>query len=475
MDKTQDIIKDQWNRVCSRIQQADANRFAVRWLSKIVPGQMEGNQVSLLVPSPCIHELVKQNYADRILSLWREENADIDGLDLKLAQQPSQRELPLDTPAVLKPIEPIRSFEMPADLDMSHSVLNPNYTFDTFIVGPSNQFACAAAHKIAEDDSVAFNPLYFHSASGLGKTHLMHAIAWRIKERHPDQTVLYLSSEQFCLHFIKALRSKFEGTARFRDIFRSVDVLMIDDIQFICGKGATQEEFFNTFNYLISHGKKIVLSADSAPQELRSVAEKLKNRAEVSGVADRLKTRIAQGLVVNIAPPDYELRLGILQEKAKNLSIPVPSDVLDFLARNITSNVRELEGALKRIVAHADLLGGEINIATTRTVLKDLLQITEKVVGMSEIQYAVCGHYQIGLTDLKSTRRERRIARPRQLAMYLAKTLTPLSLPDIGRAFGRDHTTVVHAVKTIEDLMIRDRELASDVDLLSRRLKGEPV
>jgi len=479
MEFSQDVIKDQWKRVCSRIQQSESSRFAVRWLSKIVPDKMTNGEVCLLVPSPCIHELVKQNYADQILSLWREENAEISGLDLKLSQN-AVAELPLNTPAVLKPVakRPLINIEAEPDEDLPRSILNPKYTFDTFIIGSANQFAAAAARKIAEDDSVAFNPLYIHGGSGLGKTHLMQAVAWRIKERCPDKNVLYLSSEQFFLYFMKALResrtNRF-GTAEFRDIFRSVDVLMIDDIQFLCGKDRTQEEFFNTFNYLISRGKKVILSADSSPQDLRAVEERLKSKSDILGVADRLKTRLAQGLIVDVLPPDYELRLGILESKAKDLSMPVPADVLDFLAKNITSNVRELEGALKRIVAHAELIGDPINISTTRAVLKDLLKISDKPISMTEIQYAVCGHYQIGLTDLKSTRRERKIARPRQLAMYLAKVLTPLSLPDIGKAFGRDHTTVMHAVRTMEDLICRDKNLAQDADILTRRLKGEPV
>ena len=480
MELSEDMIKDQWKRVCSRIQQAESSRFAVRWLSKIVPEKMTDGEVCLLVPSPCIHELVKQNYADQILSLWREENADICGLDLKLSQN-AVAELPLNTPAVLKPVSKMKpiKIETESDEDLPRSILNPKYTFDTFVIGAANQFACAAARKIAEDDSVAFNPLYIHGGSGLGKTHLMQAVAWRIKERCPDKNVLYLSSEQFFLYFMKALRenrtNRFEGTAKFQDVFRSVDVLMIDDIQFLCGKDRTQEEFFNTFNYLISRGKKVILLADSSPQDLRAVEERLKSKSDILGVADRLKTRLAQGLIVDVLPPDYELRLGILEAKAKDLSIPVPADVLDFLAKNITSNVRELEGALKRIVAHAELIGDPINISTTRAVLKDLLKISDKPISMTEIQYAVCGHYQIGLSDLKSTRRERKIARPRQLAMYLAKVLTPLSLPDIGKAFGRDHTTVMHAVKTMEDLICRDKALAGDADVLTRRLKGEPV
>jgi len=470
-----DVIKSQWDRICSRLQRSQSDRFAVRWLSKIVPDKIEGHQVSLLLPSPCIHELVKRNYADQILSLWQQENAEVSGLNLKLAQQ-QQPELPLASPAMLKPSHAAMVLgKRPVDPEMPQSLLDPTHTFDTFVVGPSNEFAHAAARRIAEDDSVAFNQLYIHGGSGLGKTHLMHAIAWRIKELHPDKTVLYLSSEQFFLQFMKAMRqnNRYEGTARFREIFRSVDVLMIDDVQFICGKDATQDEFFNTFNYLIAHGKKIILSADSAPQDLRYVKDSLKSSAEANGIADRLKTRITQGLVVNILPTSYELRLGILQEKVRAMNTLVPEDILDFLAKNITSNIRELEGALKRIVAHAELLGAPINLETTRAVLKDLLHVTEKEITVKEIQYAVCGHYQIGLTDLKSTRRDRNIARPRQLAMYLAKMLTPRSLPSIGGEFGRDHTTVIHAVKTIENLLSRDAKLAADADMLIRRLKGE--
>lgn len=467
MTMSQDLIKNQWDKVCSRIQKTEGNRFAVRWLSKLIPDKMEGDQVCLLVPSPCIHELVKQNYADRILSLWQEENAEIGGLNLKLAQQ-AQKELPLATPAVLKPARianPIAVMPNTYDgMDIPKSLLNPNCTFDTFVVGPSNQFACAAAKRIAEEAFISFNPLYIHGGVGLGKTHLMHAIAWRIRELHPDKDVLYLSCEQFCNLFIKAMRTdnRFQSTERFRDIFRSVDVLLVDDIQFICGKKATQTEFFHTFNALVDEGKKVILASDSSPLELR-------------GLEERLQTRIVQGLVVDILPTSYELRLAILQEKVKNLTTIVPNDVLDFLAKNITSNIRELEGALKRIVARAELLGGPININTTRSILKDLLHVTEKPITLMEIQYAVCGHFQVGLSDLQSTRRERRIARPRQLAMYLAKVLTPKSLPDIGKAFGRDHTTVMHAVKTIEDLIIRDKQVSLDVDLLTRRLRGESV
>lgn len=284
----------------------------------------------------------------------------------------------------------------------------------------------------------------------------MHAIAWRIKEIYPDKNVLYLSSEQFFQHFIKSLRKN--NTDSFRDLFRSVDVLMIDDVQFIFGKKATQEEFFHTFNQLIARGKKIILSADTNPMDLESVEE-------------RLKTRIAQGLVVQIQPTTYELRLGILQEKMKTVKTKIPNDVLDFLAKNITASVRELEGALKRLIAQAEMLGTAINLETTRQVLRDILQVYERQFSVAEIQQTTAAYYNLKLSDLKSTRRDRKIARPRQLAMYLAKTMTALSLPDIGAQFGRDHTTIIHAVKTIEGLLERDAQLNTDKENILIRLR----
>ncbi len=461
MDYPQDIIKGQWEAICARIQSEQRDRFAVRWLSKIVPDKIENNQIHLLVPSPCIHELVKQNYADQILSLWQEQNADIGSVNLQLTTQKTVAK-PIVTP-IQKPIISTPSATVDdSDTETIPSLLDPTNTFDSFVVGPSNQFACSAARQVAEDESAVFSPLYIQGGVGLGKTHLLHAIAWRLRELHPDKNVLYLSSEQFFHKFIQAMRldktNRFESTAHFRDLFRSVDILLIDDIQFICGKKATQEEFFHTFNALTAQGKKIVLSSNRLPQDLQ-------------GIDERLRTRIAQGLVVSIRPTSYELRLGIVKKKASTLSTFVPEAVLDFLARNVTANIRELEGALKRIVAHAELVGGPINLETTRVVLKDILNIAERTVTIADIQNTVCAHYQLSLVDLKSNRRERRIARPRQLAMYLSKILTPCSMPDIGAQFGRDHTTIMHAVKTIEGLLMIDNQVFEDVTVLTRRLK----
>lgn len=460
MGQLQDSIQGQWATVCAQLREASGDRFADRWLSKIVPDKIENNQVSLCVPSPCIHELVKQNYADQILMLWKTQNPDIGVLNLRLTHaEAAQSPAPLAAPRIerLESAVPAYAPAFSADEDEAlPALLDASHTFETFVVGKSNQFAYAAARKMAEEETLSFNPLYIHGGVGLGKTHLMHAIAWKMKEAFPDKTVLYLSSEQFLHRFIKSLRAN--STERFRELFRSVDVLMIDDIQFIFGKKATQEEFFHTFNALVAQGKKIILSADSSPHDLRSIEE-------------RLKTRIAQGLVVDIHPTCYELRLGILQEKVAQLNAVVPPDVLEFLAKNVTSNVRELEGALKRIVAHAGLVGGRISIETTRVVLKDILSVYDKQASVPEIQRAVGAYYRLPLVDLISSRRERKIARPRQLAMYLSKLLTPLSLPDIAAHFKRDHTTVIHAVRTIEDLLPRDDALRADAERLTTQIR----
>lgn len=456
-----EALTNEWITVCGNLEKELGDRLALRWLKRIVPHSIENNQVCLSVPSPCIHELVKQNYADHILSLWQKENPLVGGLKFRLETNTascSTESVTLSKP--IQTIQPIQQERKEIHLEIDGETvpcfLDATHTFDTFVVGKSNEFAYAAARRVAEDESIAFNPLYIHAPVGLGKTHLMHAVAWRIKELYPDKTVLYLSSEQFFQHFIKALRHN--NTDSFRDLFRTVDILMIDDVQFIFGKKATQEEFFHTFNTLIARGKKIILSADSNPLDLQ-------------GIEDRLKTRIAQGLVVNIQPTSYELRLGILQEKVKSLKIPVPDDVLTFLAQNITASVRELEGALKRVVARAELIGTLINISTTKEVLKDILQVYEKQISVSEIQQKTADYYGLKLSDLNSTRRDRKIARPRQLAMYLSKTLTSLSLPDIGTHFGRDHTTILHAVKTIEGLLKQDTQLVKDKEKIIMLLK----
>lgn len=448
-------IFQQWDIVYGQLEKKLPDRFAMRWIGKLVPDKIEDDQVSLFVPSPCIQELVKQNYAHEILSLWQACNPLVHKIDFKIQKQDKKNPSGTTT----RTEEPIQHYlcgqELSEVQETSCKNLDPACTFKSFVVGKPNEFAYAAAKRVAEDDRVSFNPLYFHSPPGLGKTHLMQAIAWRTQELYPKKNVMYLSSEEFVNQFVKALRTR--STCDFQDMFRAVDVLMVDDIQFICGKKASQEEFFHTFNALIAQGKQIVLSADTSPSDLQ-------------GIEERLKTRLAHGLVVDIHPTSYELRLGILQEKIQTWHVDIPEDVVCFLAEHITANVRELEGALKRLMAHVELMNGVINLETTKLVLKDILGIYEKKVSVEEIQKKVIDFYHIKMVDLKSTRRERRIARPRQIAMYLAKNLTTLSLPEIACKFDRDHTTVLHAVKTLESLIKSDPQIAEEVLKIKRLL-----
>jgi chromosomal replication initiator protein len=318
--------------------------------------------------------------------------------------------------------------------------------------------AHAAAHRVADSNNIPFNPLFFYGGVGIGKTHLMHAIAHSLREKAPEKTVLYLSAEKFMYQFVRAVRA--QDTMSFKEQLRSVDVLMIDDVQFMSGKESTQEEFFHTFNALVDQNKQIIISADKAPSDLQ-------------GLDERLRSRLAWGLVADIQPSSYELRLGILQSKRTLLNARVPDGVLEFLAAKVTSNIRELEGALNRIVAHADVTRLAITIETTQDVLSDLLRSSDRRITIDEIQRKVADHYNLKLTDMASPRRAREVARPRQVAMYLSKQLTPRSLPEIGRKFGgRDHTTVMHAVKKIEELVRADNDFAQEVDLLKRTLVG---
>ena len=461
-----DTLFKQWDTVCGLLQEELGDKIAVRWLTKLIPAKLENNQLHLMAPSPCIQELVKKNYASHILTLWQGQNPSITELKFGLktqsvkpvAPKPAQPTISASSILTPKAVRPAQPQIVDASGEVVSSYLDPSHTFDSFVVGKTNEFAFAAAKRVAEEIDSPFNPLFLHSSVGLGKTHLMHAIAWRVQELHPNKSVLYLSAEQFFHRFIKAMRA--DSTDHFRDLFRSVDVLIIDDVQFILGKKATQEEFFHTFNALIARGKKIILSADSAPHDLQ-------------GIEERLKARICQGLVVDIHPTSYELRIGILEGKVAQQKLNISFDILDYLARKITSNVRELEGALNRLVAHTQLIGSTINLGIVKQLLKDVLRAPEKIIRITDIQQVTADFYNLTVADLKSTRRERRIARPRQLAMYLSKQLTTLSLPDIAMHFGKDHTTILHAVKQIDNLLYQDDALGKDMQKIIARLKGE--
>uniref|UniRef100_UPI001CD63930 chromosomal replication initiator protein DnaA n=1 Tax=Xinfangfangia pollutisoli TaxID=2865960 RepID=UPI001CD63930 len=361
------------------------------------------------------------------------------------------------TAPAARPARPAAEDETPG------APLDQRFTFDSFVVGKPNELAHAAARRVAEGGPVTFNPLFLYGGVGLGKTHLMHAIAHELQQRRPELRVLYLSAEQFMYRFIQALREK--QVMDFKSLFRSVDVLMVDDVQFIAGKDSTQEEFFHTFNALVDQNKQIVISADRAPGEIKDLEE-------------RIKSRLQCGLVVDLHPTDYELRLGILQQKAdfyrsQYKGLAISPLVMEFLAHRITTNVRVLEGALTRLYAFASLVGREITLDLAQECLADILRASDRKLTIEEIQRKVAEHYNVRLSDMIGPKRLRTIARPRQVAMYLAKQLTSRSLPEIGRRFGgRDHTTIMHGVRKIEELKAIDSQLADDLQLLKRLLQG---
>ena len=426
------------------------------WLKPLTLQAYYHGTLEVSVPTRFMRDWIGTHYAARILEMCTEKNTSVKRLEIVVVQNAIASDSGEEDKKVAKANEnkadiKETSFELASPLDQ-------RFTFDSFVVGKPNALAHAAARRVVESASVPFNPLFIYGGVGLGKTHLMHSIAWALGDQCPDKHVMYLSAEKFMYQFVKALRSN-EAMA-FKEFFRSVDVLMIDDIQFIAGKDSTQEEFFHTFNALVDQNKQIIISADKAPSDL-------------VGLDEKLRSRLAWGLVADIQPSTYDLRLGILEAKRDQLQAKVPAPVLEFLALKVTSNIRELEGALNRIVAHADVAGQDITLESTQDVLQDLLRSHDRRITIDEIQRKVAEHYNIRLADMHSARRSRNVARPRQVAMYLAKQLTARSLPEIGRKFGgRDHTTVMHAVRKIEELTTDDPSMAQDVDVIRRALTG---
>jgi chromosomal replication initiator protein len=464
------VNEAEWDRVKTRLKQEFGETAFKSWVKPITPTTIRDGEVELAVPTRFMRDWITTHYSERIRALWSGENPSVRRVSVKVASTPRPTAMPtMPTSAQAangtESHEPVRAVarapgaatQTVAGVELS-APLDARYTFENFVVGKPNEFAYAAAKRVAESDQVSFNPLFLYGGVGLGKTHLMHAIAWEIRQRTPHRKVIYLSAEKFMYSFVRALRN--QDTVSFKEQFRSVDVLMIDDVQFISGKDATQEEFFHTFNALVDQGRQLVLSADKSPSNLEEIG-------------DRLRSRLASGLVADLHPTTFELRLGILDAKAEQLGVPVPQKVKEFLAHKITANVRELEGALTRLVAHAQLVGGQITLETTQDLLQDLLRAHDRRLSMEEIQKRVAEHFKIRISDMSSARRARAVARPRQVAMYLSKQLTSRSLPEIGRAFGgRDHTTVMHAVRKVEELVKLDSAFAEDVELLTRMLES---
>ncbi|WP_044562563.1 chromosomal replication initiator protein DnaA, partial [Azospirillum sp. B4] len=495
-------LDQQWARVSGRLKDEVGETAYRSWLKPLTVEDFIGGQVRIVVPTRFMRDWIRTHYADRIRALWTGENPGVQSVEIVVApprgdagplgntlgaglngaaraaastamDAAALSETGADRLPTYDEVNGAASLngapEAPAlpafiggaslgeERDDVSALLDPRFTFENFVVGKPNELAFAAARRVADASAVTFNPLFLYGGVGLGKTHLMHAIAWHIRKKDPARRVIYLSAEKFMYQFIRALRYK--DTMAFKEQFRSVDVLMIDDVQFISGKDSTQEEFFHTFNALVDQNRQVIISADKSPSDLE-------------GMEERLRSRLGWGLVADIHPTTYELRLGILQSKGEQMRVQIPQKVLEFLAHKITSNVRELEGALNRIVAHAELVGRAITLESSQEVLHDLLRASNRRVTIEEIQKKVAEHYNMRLADMSSARRARAVARPRQVAMYLSKQLTARSLPEIGRKFGdRDHTTVMHAVRKVEELCATDPTFSEDVELLRRMLE----
>ena len=461
----------EWNRVLGQLKQEVGETAYRSWLMPISVQRIDGGEAVIAAPARFFRDWIASHYADRILALWRAQNRQVKRVSVIVAPAPrplgstasSRSEDQMESRSDPRPVAaPAAVLEIGEDRAQP-SGLDPRFTFENFVVGKPNELAHAAARRVAEACAgsvrmVPFNPLFLYGGVGLGKTHLMHAVAWHVRKHGCGRKVIYLSAEKFMYQFIRALR--FKSTMDFKEEFRSVDLLMIDDVQFISGKESTQEEFFHTFNALVDQNRQIVISADKSPSDLE-------------GLEERMRSRLGWGLVADLHPTTYELRLGILQSKAEQSNMPLPRKVMEFLAHKITSNVRELEGALNRITANMQLVGREITLESAQEELHDLLRSHERRVSIDEIQRRVAEHFNIRLAEMTSDRRARIVARPRQVAMYLSKQLTTRSLPQIGRKFGgRDHTTVIHAVRKIEELTLTDPALAEDVELLRRMLQS---
>lgn len=466
--KTVDI-KSSWDRTLS-VLRAELGEATFRsWFKHIEFGELIEKKLVLYVPTKFMKDWIHTHYSDRILTILKNDNIPVSSIffelqKFKTTKEPLNNNLEKTTTSSKPSMHTKYSSDVSGDHNsMLGAPLDPNLSFDNFVVGGSNELAYAAAKRITEVERVSFNPLFLYGGVGLGKTHLMHAMALEIKKNWPERKVLYLSAEKFMYQFIKALR--FKDTMSFKQQFRSVDVLMVDDIQFIAGKDSTQEEFFHTFNTLIDHNHQVVISADRSPVDL-------------DGIEERIRSRLGWGLVTDIHASDYELRLGVLQTKAKkhvedNPEIIIKDNILEFLAQRIDSNIRVLEGALNRVIAYSSFVNKPLTIEMAQEVLKDLIRASQRKITIDDIQRKVADYYNIRLSDLLSARRSRTIARPRQVAMYLSKILTTRSLPEIGRKFGgRDHTTVIHAVKRIESLQDSDNAIQEEVEVLSRALEN---
>jgi chromosomal replication initiator protein len=437
-----DHIQELWTRTLEVLQDQVSKPSFETWLKATKATSFENNVLTISTPSEFAREWLESRYTKIIHSTLHA----MTGTDIKLnftSEEATKSEKKGDTIQIQDPPQ---------------SQLNPRYTFETFVIGSGNRFAHAASLAVAEAPAQAYNPLFIYGGVGLGKTHLMHAIGHYVQAHSPSSQVVYLSSEKFTNEFINAIRDNKAET--FRNKYRSVDILLIDDIQFLAGKEQTQEEFFHTFNTLHEHNKQIIISSDRPPKE-------------IDDLEDRLRSRFEWGLITDVQPPDLETRIAILRKKAIADNLNVPGNVLAYIADHVDTNIRELEGALIRVVAYSALMNQPIDESLAQEALKDIISSSAPpVVGIQHIQQEVCNYYHLRLDDLKSKKRTKTVAFPRQIAMYLCRELTDFSLPKIGEDFGgRDHTTVIHAHEKINRLLKNDSQLQHVIDTLKKRIR----
>ena len=451
-----DVIAAAWEAIRANLRRDCGARTFDGWLRPIALGGFDPDSgaLRLQLPSQFMADWVQTHFAERLALAWKAKLPDVRQIRIGVGPAAPRTAAVVEIPAPAEPAE-----EAPQAAPGLYSVaLEPRYRFENFVVGKANEVAFSAAQTLATADKVAFNPLFIHGGTGRGKTHLLHAIGHEFHRQRPRARIIYMSAEKFTVEFLAALRAN--ETFKFKQQLRSADLLMIDDVQFIAGKESTQEEFFHTMNEIISAGRRFVISSDRAPQDL-------------DGLEPRILSRLSWGLVADINAADLELRLNIITKKLEQLpDVKVPDDVVMFLAKRISSNVRELEGALNRIAAYAAMQNRAIDLDFVGEVLANILRANQRRISIDEIQTRVSDHYRIRKAEMTSARRAREVARPRQVAMYLSKQLTPRSLPEIGRRFGgRDHTTVLHAVRKIEALVSKDTALSEEVESLKRQLQ----
>ena len=445
-------ISDLWNNVLANIEKKISKPSYETWLKSTKADSLQGDRLVITAPNEFARDWLEQRYSPLISGTLYEITGEELAIKFIIPQNKSEDELPIPNQ-----VKRLRQDDDQPELPLN--MLNQKNTFDTFVIGSGNRFAHAASLAVAEAPAKAYNPLFIYGGVGLGKTHLMHAIGHYVLEHNPSAKVVYLSSEKFTNEFINSIRDN--KAEAFRNKYRKVDVLLIDDIQFLAGKESTQEEFFHTFNTLHEENKQIVISSDRPPKEIPTLE-------------DRLRSRFEWGLITDITPPDLETRIAILRKKAKADGLDIPNEAMLYIANQIDSNIRELEGALIRVVAYSSLINKDINADLAAEALKDIIPSSKpKVITILEIQKVVGEYFNIKLEDFTAKKRTKSIAFPRQIAMYLSRELTDFSLPKIGEEFGgRDHTTVIHAHEKISKLIVNDPQFQKQLNEINDLVKG---